>query len=52
MSTPGGYYDECGGIMSTPGDVRYTGVSIQIQKRILEFIESRFKSIVLASRRG
>ena len=31
MSTLGGYYDECGDIMSTPGDVQYTGVSVQIQ---------------------
>ena len=26
----GGYHDECG-VMSTPGDVQYTGVPIQIQ---------------------
>ena len=25
MSTPGAYYDECGDIMSTPGDAQYTG---------------------------
>ena len=26
MSTLGAYHDECGDIMSTPGDVQYTGV--------------------------
>ena len=38
FSTVGGYHeysswyhDECGDIISTPGDVQYTGVSIQIQ---------------------
>ena len=31
MSTPGGYLDECGDIMSTLGDIQYTGVSIQNQ---------------------
>ena len=25
MSTLGAYHDECGDIMSTPGDVQYTG---------------------------
>ena len=31
-STPGRYHDECGGgYHEYPGDVQYTGVSIQIQ---------------------
>ena len=31
MSTLGGYHNECGDIMSTPEDVQYTGISIQVQ---------------------
>ena len=31
MGTLGGYHDECGDIMSTPEDVQYTEISIQIQ---------------------
>ena len=31
MSRPGTYHDECGDIMSTQGDLKCTGVSVQIQ---------------------